>query len=92
MRSKRATAEVIKDGWLHTGDMGKLDKDGYLFLTGRKKSLIILKGQNIHPGDVEELLRSHPKVAEAKVIGVPDKLRGEIVRAYVKLKEGARSC
>jgi len=82
----QATAETIKDGWLYTGDIGRVDDDGYLFLSGRKKELIILKGQNIHPSDIEEVLSTHPKVAEAIVIGIPDKLRGEVVGAIIRLK------
>jgi len=85
----QATAEVIKDGWLYTSDIGRVDDDGYLFITGRKKELIIAKGQNIYPSDIEEVLHAHPKVAEAVVMGVPDELRGEIVRAIISLKEGA---
>ena len=84
----QATAEVIKDGWLYTGDIGRVDEDGYLFLSGRNKELIILKGQNIWPSDIEEVLCTHPSVARAVVTGVPDKLRGEIVGAAVALKEG----
>jgi len=83
------TAVVIKDGWLHTGDLGYMDGDGYLYLTGLKKDMIILKGQNIWPGDIEDVLRRHPKVADAAVVGIPDRLRGEIVGAIVKLKDGA---
>ncbi len=84
----QATAEVIKDGWLYTGDIGKVDGDGNLFITGRKKELIIVKGQNIYPGDIEGVLCAQPKVAAAKVVGVPDELRGEVVKAIVRLKEG----
>ncbi|MDI6815231.1 MAG: AMP-binding protein, partial [Dehalococcoidales bacterium] len=84
----QATAEVIKDGWLYTGDIGKVDEDGYLFFLGRKKELIITKGQNIYPGDIEDVLSAHPKVAEVAVVGVPDELRGEVVRAIISLKEG----
>jgi len=84
----QATAEVIKDGWLYTGDNGRVDEDGYLFLLGRKKDIIIRKGQNIYPSDVEAVLSSHPKVAEVAVIGVPDEMRGEIVRACIRLKAG----
>ena len=81
------TSKAIKDGWLHTGDIGNLDEDGYLFLTGRKKKMIILKGQNIYPIDIEELLLTHPSIAEAKVVGIPDRLRGEVVRATIKLRD-----
>ena len=84
----QATAEAIKDGWLHTGDIGRIDEDGYLFLSGRKKNIIILKGQNIYPSDIEEVLCTHPKVAGAIVVGIPDRLRGEIVGAAIRLKEG----
>jgi long-chain acyl-CoA synthetase len=85
----RDTAEVIKNGWLQTGDLGYMDEDGYLYLTGMKKDMIILKGQNVWPGDIEEVLRRHSKVAEAAVVGIPDRLRGEIVAAIVELKSGA---
>jgi len=82
------TVKTIKNGWLYTGDRGRVDEDGYLFLSGRKKEMIILKGQNIYPGDIEEVLCAHPKVAEAVVIGIPDKVRGEVVGAAISLKEG----
>jgi len=82
----QATAEVIKNGWLYTGDLGSIDEDGYLFLSGMKKDMIILKGQNIYPLDIEEVLCSYYKVAKAVVVGIPDKLRGEIVGAIIKLK------
>ncbi|MEK7354298.1 MAG: AMP-binding protein, partial [Chloroflexota bacterium] len=85
----QATAEVLKDGWLHTGDIGKIDEDGNLFITGRKKDIIIVKGQNIHPADIEAVLYQHPQVAEAAVIGIPDEMRGEVVGAVVSLKAGA---
>jgi len=82
------TAEVIKNGWLQTGDLGYMDDDGYLYLTGMKKDMIILKGQNVWPEDIEEVLCHYPKVAEAAVVGIPDRLRGEIVAAIIKLKSG----
>ena len=82
----QATAETIKNGWLYTGDLGSIDEDGYLFLSGMKKDMIILKGQNIYPSDIEEVLCSYCKVAKAVVVGIPDKLRGEIVGAIIKLK------
>ena len=86
--NSRDTAEVIKNGWLQTGDLGYVDEDGYLYLTGMKKDMIILKGQNVWPGDIEEVLCCYSKVAEAAVVGIPDRLRGEIVAAIVKLKSG----
>jgi long-chain acyl-CoA synthetase len=86
--NSQATAEVLKDGWLYTGDIGQLDENGYLFIVGRKKDMIIRKGQNIHPSDIEEVLSSHPKIAEAAVVGIPDEIRGENVRAYISLKTG----
>ena len=84
----QATAAAIRDGWLYTGDFGKLDEEGNLFLLGRKKEMIIVKGQNIYPADVEKVLCSHPQVAEAAVVGIPDTLRGEKVRAVISLKSG----
>ena len=84
----QATAETIKNGWLYTGDIGRVDEDGYLFITGRKKKMIILKGQNVYPNEVEQILLTHPKIAATKVIGMPDRLRGEVVSAIVALKPG----
>ena len=66
----QATAEVIKDGWLYTGDIGKVDEDGYLFILGRKKEMIIQKGQNIYTGDIETVLKTHTKVAETALVSV----------------------
>ncbi len=84
----QATAEAIRDGWLYTGDIGRVDENGDLFILGRKKETIIVKGQNIYPSDIEEVLHTHPEVAEAAVVGVPDELRGEVVRAVISLKAG----
>ena len=83
-----ATAETMKDGWLYTGDIGRVDEDGDVFISGRKKEMIIVKGQNIYPSDIEDVLYTNPKVAEAAVVGIPDELRGEIVRAVISLKKG----
>lgn len=83
------TAKTIdSDGWLHTGDIAKMDDDGYFYIVDRKKDLIIASGYNIVPREVEEVLFMHPKVQEAVVAGVPDPKRGETVKAYIVLKEG----
>ncbi len=83
-----ATADSIRDGWFHTGDMGKVDEDGYFFIVDRKKELIIRGGYNVYPREVEEVLYEHPAVREAAVVGVPDDEMGEEVGAAVALKEG----
>lgn len=83
-----ATAEALKDGWFHSGDMGYRDSDGYYFIVDRKKDLIIRGGMNIYPGEIEEVLYEHPKVFEAAVIGIPDELRGEEVKFYVAARSG----
>jgi len=84
------TAEAIPDGWLRTGDLGYVDKDGYLFLSDRKKDLIIRGGENISPREVEEALYAHPTVAEAAVLGLPDPVYGEQVVAFVVLRDQSR--
>jgi long-chain acyl-CoA synthetase len=78
------TARVIVDGWLHTGDVGHLDEDGYLTLVGRSKDMIIRGGENIYPKEIEDVLAGEPSVLEAAVIGVPDEKWGERVVAYVQ--------
>ena len=80
------TAEVLRNGWLHTGDVGYADEDGYLYITDRKKDLIIRGGENIYPKEIENVLHRHPQVLEAGVIGVPDAVYGEVVKAFVVLK------
>jgi long-chain acyl-CoA synthetase len=83
------TAAVIIDGWLHTGDIGYLDEDGYLALVGRSKEMIIRGGENIYPKEIEDVLASDPAVLEAAVIGVPDEPWGEVVVAFVQARPGA---
>jgi long-chain acyl-CoA synthetase len=84
-----ATAETLRDGWLHTGDLGRVDADGYLWFQGRSKELIIRAGSNIVPQEVEEILYQHPAVHLACVVGLPDQHLGARVEAYVSLVEGA---
>jgi long-chain acyl-CoA synthetase len=86
-----ATVRVMKNGWLHTGDTGWMDGQGFLYVTGRSRRMLILKGQNIFPADIEAVLNAHPAIAEAKVMGTIDLVRGETVKALVKLKPGARA-
>ena len=82
------TKEALRGGWLHTGDVGVMDEEGYLKIVDRIKDLIIASGFNIYPTEIDNLLYSHPKVLEACAIGIPDEYRGETVKAYVVLKEG----
>ncbi|MEH7075279.1 long-chain-fatty-acid--CoA ligase [Neobacillus drentensis] len=82
------TAEVIKDGWLFTGDIAKMDEDGYFYIVDRKKDMIIASGYNVYPSEIEDVLYQLEGIEEVLVIGVPDSYRGETVKAYVKLKEG----
>ena len=83
------TANVLHDGWLLTGDIAKMDEDGYFFIVDRKKDMILCSGYNVYPREVEEVLYMHPAVQEAAAIGVPDPYRGESVKAFVVLKPGA---
>ncbi|WP_181347145.1 long-chain fatty acid--CoA ligase [Thalassobacillus sp. CUG 92003] len=81
------TEQTLRDGWLYTGDIARIDDDGYLYIVDRKKDLIIAGGYNIYPRDVEEILYEHEAVQEAVVVGVPDAYRGETVQAFVVLKD-----
>ncbi|MGH3176678.1 MAG: long-chain-fatty-acid--CoA ligase [Streptosporangiaceae bacterium] len=84
-----ATAEAVRDGWFHTGDLARVDSDGYFYIVDRKKDMIIRGGYNVYPREIEEVLYEHPAVAEAAVIGVPHPALGEEVGAAVALKPGA---
>jgi len=86
-----ATAETIRGGWLHTGDLAKMDEDGYVFIVDRKKDMIIRGGYNVYPREIEEVLYTHPDVIEAAVIGIPDSELGEEVAAVVALRQGSRT-
>ena len=85
------TAHALRDGWMYTGDVAKMDEDGFFYLVQRKKDMIIVSGLKVFPGELEEVLFTHPAVLEACVIGVPHAYRGEAVKAFVVLKPGATS-
>lgn len=87
-KNPKATAETIRDGWLHTGDMGYMDDDGYIYLVDRKNDMIISGGFNVYPREVEDVMYMHPCILEAAVIGIPDEKWGETVKAVVTLKDG----
>jgi len=81
------TSKVLRNGWLYTGDIARMDEEGYFYIVDRKKDMIICSGYNVYPREIEEVLYQHPKVREACILGVPDPYRGETVKAFVVLKE-----
>ncbi|MGI8680510.1 MAG: AMP-binding protein [Jatrophihabitans sp.] len=83
------TAEVLRNGWMHTGDLATMDADGYLNIVGRIKDMVIRGGENVYPREIEEFLYTHPDVLDAQVIGVPDERYGEELMAWVRLRDGA---
>jgi long-chain acyl-CoA synthetase len=83
-----ATADVLRNGWLYTGDIATMDEEGYFYIVDRKKDLIISGGYNIYPREIDEVLHSHPKIKEAVSVGIPHEARGEIVKAYVVVQDG----
>ena len=83
------TAEALRGGWMHTGDAGRVDAEGYLYVMDRLKDMIVSGGENIYPRAVEDVLFDHPSIADAAVIGVPDDRWGETVKAIVVLREGS---
>ena len=86
-KNPQATAETLRNGWVYTGDLGKLDADGCLYIVGRKRDMVIRGGANIYPVEIEEALYAHPAVSECAVIGIPDELYGETVKAVVVVNE-----
>ena len=88
-RNERATAETLRNGWVYSGDYGMIDEDGFLFVVGRKKDVIISGGENIYPREIDEILNNHPAVKEVAVVGVPDEKWGEAVKAIIVLNDGA---
>ncbi len=87
-KNKEATEEVLKDGWLYTGDMAKEDPDGFIYLVDRKKDVVISGGENIYPVQIEDFLRANDKIKDVAVIGLPDSRLGEIAAAIIEIKEG----
>ncbi len=87
-KDEKATAEVLKDGWLYTGDMAEEDSDGFIYLVDRKKDVIISGGENLYPVQIEDFLRGHESIKDVAVIGLPDKRLGEIAAAIIEVKEG----
>jgi long-chain acyl-CoA synthetase len=90
-KKEAATREVLsKDGWYKTGDLARMDEDGYIYIVGRSKEMIITSGFNIYPREIEEVLYQHPAIREAAVIGVPDEMKGELACAFIVLQEGKK--
>ncbi len=87
-KDEEATREALRGGWLHTGDLARMDEEGFIYIVNRKKDMIVSGGENIYPREIEEILYSHPKIEDAAIIGVPDPLWGESVRAVIVLKKG----
>jgi long-chain acyl-CoA synthetase len=85
------TAAMIRDGWLYTGDLARVDEDGYHYIVGRKKDMILCGGFNVYPDEIDRILAGHPAVLEAATIGIPDERRGETVKSFVVLKAGRRA-
>jgi fatty-acyl-CoA synthase len=86
-KNPEATAEVIRDGWLHTGDLARCDEDGCFYILGRSKEMFISGGENVYPAEIESVLAAHPHVKEAAVVGVPHETWGEVGRAFVVVEE-----
>lgn len=91
-KNPEATAEVLKNGWLYTGDMAREDEDGFLYLVDRKKDVVISGGENLYPVQIEDFLRSFDKIKDVAVIGLPDARLGEIAAAIIEIKEGLSCC
>ena len=88
MKNEEETKRTIKDGWLYSGDLGRFDEDGLLYIVDRKKDMIIRGGENVYPVEVEEVLYEIPAILEAAVVGIPHQVYGEVPKAYVVCKEG----
>ncbi|MFL6560695.1 MAG: AMP-binding protein, partial [Bacillus sp. (in: firmicutes)] len=87
--NEQATSETLIEGWIHTGDLAKRDKEGFYYIVGRKKDMIITGGENVYPLEIEQWLAEHPDIDEVAVLGLPDKKWGEIVTAFIVLKDSS---
>jgi len=82
------TAETIRDGWLYTGDLARMDEDGYIYIIDREKDMYISGGENIYPAEIEKILFAHPKIFDAGIVGVPDEKWGEVGKVFIVIKDG----
>jgi acyl-CoA synthetase (AMP-forming)/AMP-acid ligase II len=89
-KNPEATAQIVRDGWLHTGDLAKIDEDGFIYIVDRKKDLIICGGENVYPVEIETVLQKHPKVHDVAVIGIPDERLGEAIVAVIQPVPGEK--
>ncbi|HEV7236685.1 MAG TPA: long-chain fatty acid--CoA ligase, partial [Ktedonobacteraceae bacterium] len=89
-KRREATAEALRNGWFHSGDIGHKDEDGYIYITDRVKDMIIRGGFNVYPREIEEVLMTHPAVSMVAVVGVSHKRHGEEVKAYIIARDGAQ--
>ncbi|MGD9014404.1 MAG: long-chain fatty acid--CoA ligase [Candidatus Omnitrophota bacterium] len=87
LKNEQATCQTLKDNWLFTGDMSRIDEDGYIYIVDRKKEMINVRGLNVYPVEIERVLFRHPKIKEAAVVGVRDRFKGEVPKAFIVLKE-----
>jgi acyl-CoA synthetase (AMP-forming)/AMP-acid ligase II len=87
-RNPEGTREAIRNGWLYTGDLARMDEEGFFYIVDRKKEMIVSGGENIYPREIEEVLITHPSIADVAVVGIPDPNWGEAVKAFVAPKEG----
>jgi long-chain acyl-CoA synthetase len=88
--NEQATRQTLKDNWLFTGDMGRLDSEGYIYIVDRKKEMINVRGLNVYPAEIEKILLRHPKILEAAVVRVNDKFKGEVPKAFIVLRENEK--
>ena len=87
-KNEEAIKGAVKDGWLYTSDLATVDEDGYLYIVDRRKDMIVSGGENIYPREIEEVLFRHPAIADVAIVGIPDSIWGESVKAFIVLKHG----